>query len=238
MRTGSSSESPSAIVSSGSSSRSTSAFSSFCSSASSMPEAASSSKNSSSCSGLISSSTSKAALISSYVSEPWLLPARDQLLLEIFQRDRRLNGRCDLRPSYAPFSFAFTSFLTYVFILTSSSLQLRDERLELSAHLLRNRLSLRQPIVDKVGELPVPPALVFEPQSFDHSLQMRAPLLRVAVPDCRAAVAPARSQREGRAFPDPRQRVRIRRRSSSACRPLPRSFRRPGGRTHFESAPR
>ena len=179
MRTGSSSESPSGIVSSASSSRSASGFSSFCSSASSMPAAASSSKNSSSCSGLISSSTSKATLISSYVSEPWLLPRAISFFLSSSSVTAGAGSAIAVAPFLRAIIFCFHPFLFSILIVSVSRPAPRTLRA-----VPREPTAARKPLVDEIRKLAIPLAA-----------RLRAPIARPPGPDVHAALPSRRIAR-------------------------------------------
>ena len=194
--------------------RSASGFSSFCSSSDLDARAVISSKNSSSCSGLMSSSTSKAVLISSYVSEPLALAARDKFFLELLQALSAAPVRRPQRLFYVPSLSALTSFLSTTVRRVSVSPASRHSA-ALSTSRSRSTIAFFFYLVNFVtkdsnsartavgtgrpagnsssidGKGPVSRFLVVELQPLDHPLEMRAPLLRVAVAHRRAAIAAA-----------------------------------------------
>ncbi len=199
MRTGSSSERPSGIVSSASSSRSASGFSSFCSSASSMPAAASLFEELVELLGADLFEHVESGVDLFIGQRALALSAREQLLLQFFERDRRAaaSAHCAPRLSCVPSFCSFTSFPVSFRSIVSTSRPSASNSPRSSSETvspLESRSSIRS------RELPIPPPLVVEPQTRSTTRsKMRAPFVRVAVTHRGTSVARARAPRADRA---------------------------------------
>ena len=244
IRTGSSSDSPAGIASSASSSRSASGFSSFCSSTISMPDGGDLFEELVDPLGADSSSVSKAVLISSYVSEPALLAARDQLLDQLFERDRRrasaTRRRFSCVPSFSspPFSVSCSTWRSWTAPLillvsttsaSNSSAELRGDRLAGS------KAARRSDATSSRYRAP----LVVQPQALDRPVPDARAVLRESAKRTAPSVRPrdrARRAVETRLDP-PRKSAEDVRRLRTAPAPLRRSARRCAGSTALRKAP-